>query len=451
MSENENETETAISKISKWADKPSPSDGIRPIIPQSLEETFRYAQVVCKAGLAPSSYNLDPQNKNSEADPQKVVIGIMKGMEVGLPPMSALSNIAIINNRPSIWGDGAIGLIQSQGLLESMEVIRHGEMAPGKEPSIADYPDDYGYTIRMWRKGQSEPYEGTFTVRDAKRAHLWGNKNKKPWIEYPDRMLYNRARSYPIRDGFADVLVGLAIAEEARDIEERTEAPKDTSFLNDDEGEAPAEDETPQIEQQATPEMPDIETPEPVAAEDQAVAERTLEGEAETVPEESGTEAAQEPYQDDTPAEPEPEPDASEAPAQPESEDGTWMVLGVGGEVVAEAGSDSEFVFELTQVIEATEDAEEKHRIFAANQALIDLLPEYLQEQARDVFHVEQPADSNQSVYDDLVSRIENATTVAQVNHRTEMAKDAVQNLPADKRKAFYARVNQRLTELKRG
>ena len=38
---------------------------------------------------------------------------------------------------------------------------------------------------------------GTFTVRDAKRGGMWLNSYKKPWLQYPDRMLYNRASAAP--------------------------------------------------------------------------------------------------------------------------------------------------------------------------------------------------------------------------------------------------------------
>jgi hypothetical protein len=44
------------------------------------------------------------------------------------------------------------------------------------------------------------------------------NSNKKPWIMYPDRMLFNRARAFALRDGFADALMGLGIYEEVRDM-----------------------------------------------------------------------------------------------------------------------------------------------------------------------------------------------------------------------------------------
>jgi hypothetical protein len=43
------------------------------------------------------------------------------------------------------------------------------------------------------------------------------NQYKKPWLMFPKRMLFNRARAFALRDGFADGLQGLSIAEEVLD------------------------------------------------------------------------------------------------------------------------------------------------------------------------------------------------------------------------------------------
>jgi hypothetical protein len=195
--------------------------GIAAIVPKSVEEAFRLAQLVVAAGLAPSSY---------DNNPSKVVIGIMKSMEVGFPPITGLGTIMIVNNRACIWGDGAMALCQAKGKVDQVSVEW-----TGKAPTETGAPsDDWGCIVRIWRKGQSVPYEGKFTVLDAKRAHLWNNPKKQPWVLYPQRMLFNRARAFPLRDGFADCLSGLAIAEEVQDLPEAAPAVTDTSFLADE-------------------------------------------------------------------------------------------------------------------------------------------------------------------------------------------------------------------------
>lgn len=199
------------------------SEAILSIVPKDLDEAYRYAQMIWKSGTAPDSY---------DNDPQKIVIGVLSSMELGVPPMTGLRNIAIINKRPAIWGDLAIALCQSKGVIKSFDSNFTG----------TEGEDDYTANVVIWRKGQDTPYEGHFSVKDAKRANLWMNARKQPWVMYPNRMLFNRARAFALRDGFADCLAGLAIAEEVQDLPAE---PKliEANVLED----APAETETSKV------------------------------------------------------------------------------------------------------------------------------------------------------------------------------------------------------------
>ncbi|MGL5735487.1 MAG: hypothetical protein ACRCYS_11525 [Beijerinckiaceae bacterium] len=201
------------------------------IVPRTMDEAYRYAVAVVNAGLAPDGYKNHWQDK--DANPSKVMLGIAAAMEAGLPPMYGLRQIAIIGGRPTIWGDAAMALVQSKNLLLKQTVR---EVGPGFDKSIAinEWPKDFGIAVSLWRRGQEEPYVGTFTVADATRAKLWLNPKKVPWIEHPIRMLTMRARAFPLRDGFADALAGLAIREEAEDMHEPTKEAVSTAFLDDE-------------------------------------------------------------------------------------------------------------------------------------------------------------------------------------------------------------------------
>jgi len=174
---------------------------VRAIIPQDFDSAYRIAKAVCVAGMAP--FGLDTA--------EKATVAILHGLEVGLSPMIALQSIAVINGRPSLWGDGAMGLVQSSGKLETIKEWIDGE---------GDKRTAY---CRVIRRGDPEPKIGKFSVADAKLAKLWGKTGKTgqptPWVTHPDRMLQMRARAFALRDAFADVLRGLAIAEEMRDVE----------------------------------------------------------------------------------------------------------------------------------------------------------------------------------------------------------------------------------------
>ena len=137
--------------------------------------------------------------------PESVLIAVEMGYEVGLSPMAALQNTAVVNGRPTIYGDAALALVRGSGLLDFYEEKQVG--AKGK--------DDFGYCVTAKRKGDSSSYSETFTVADAKVAGLWGKPG--PWSQYPARMLKFRARGFLLRDAFGDVLKGMRTFEEVRD------------------------------------------------------------------------------------------------------------------------------------------------------------------------------------------------------------------------------------------
>jgi hypothetical protein len=175
--------------------RPNITAGNRPqaIVPQDMDSAYRLAKAICMAGMAP---------KGMET-PEKCMIAIMRGMEVGLTPFMALDKIAIVNGRPTIWGDGAIGLVRGSGLCEFIR-----EKVEGKD-------DTRVAVCEAKRRGEVEPIRRAFSVTDAKKAGLWGKQG--PWQQYPERMLQMRARGFALRDGFADVLGGLYLREEIED------------------------------------------------------------------------------------------------------------------------------------------------------------------------------------------------------------------------------------------
>lgn len=169
----------------------------------SLEALWRFSQYVVESGFAP---------KGMER-PASCLIAIEMGLEVGLRPMQSLQNIAVINGRPSVWGDAAKALVEASGLCKDFAEWFEGD--EGK--------DDFRAICEVKRAGRSRPVRWEFSIADAKRAGLWGKQG--PWTQYPKRMLQMRARGFAIRDGFADVMRGLALVEEVQDYIDVNAAP----------------------------------------------------------------------------------------------------------------------------------------------------------------------------------------------------------------------------------
>jgi len=191
-------------------------DGVMAIMPRSIEEAQRYANGLCLSGVVPDAFR-EGGKRDGRPDPNLVLMGILKSLEIGVPPQTGLSGLLPLNGRFAVWGDLAAALVQRTGQVAKQQTSELGAGAFDPGAAIGDWPDAYGFRFMIWRVGQDDPYVGEFTVRDARRAGLWNNARKQPWIQYPRRMLFNRARAFALRDGFADGLYGLTIAEEVMD------------------------------------------------------------------------------------------------------------------------------------------------------------------------------------------------------------------------------------------
>ncbi len=187
---NETENQLATKKV------PLPV-GNKGIELNSFEALWRFALCIAASPFAPRGLE----------KPEAIVTAIQLGLEIGLSPMSALQNVAVINGRPGIYGDAALALVRASGRCEFYT------------QSLDFEGDERVATVTSKRDDSPEPIVSTFSVRDAKRAGLWGKQG--PWSQYPDRMLLFRARGFNLRDNFGDILKGMHTLEELRDINEK--------------------------------------------------------------------------------------------------------------------------------------------------------------------------------------------------------------------------------------
>ena len=161
---------------------------------QSFDDAFRFAKMVAASDFAP---------KDFKGKAESCLLAIQHGSEVGLSPMQSLQSIAVINGRPTIWGDAALALVQSSPVCEYVREYTEGE------------GDNLTAVCECKRRGYPAPTVSRFSVADAKKAGLWGKAG--PWSSYSSRMMQVRARGFALRNAFADCLRGLVTAEEAQD------------------------------------------------------------------------------------------------------------------------------------------------------------------------------------------------------------------------------------------
>lgn len=157
--------------------------------PQTFEQALTFSNYLADSDLVPKDFKGKPGN---------CLIAVQWGAELGLKPLQALSNIAVINGRAALWGDAVIALVRSSPLCEYVQETDDGHAA----------------TCRVKRRGEAEAVV-TFSMDDARAAGLAGKQG--PWTQYPKRMRQMRARAFALRDVFPDVLRGMPVAEEVLD------------------------------------------------------------------------------------------------------------------------------------------------------------------------------------------------------------------------------------------
>lgn len=184
---------------------------------KSFDEAFKFCQMMSETDLCPDSYKpstflnricgqdqkarLNPENikKAKEMSVNNIFIACSYGGTLGLNPFQSLQGIAMVNGKPSVYGDTLLGLVRP--------------LCDDFQEWFDDQTGTAFCVIR--RRGSQHPVQQKFSYQDAQRAGLTSKKG--PWTQYPERMLQMRARGFAIRDAFPDVLSGIITREEAED------------------------------------------------------------------------------------------------------------------------------------------------------------------------------------------------------------------------------------------
>ena len=161
--------------------------------PQNFEQALTFSEYLAASDLVP---------KNFQGKPGNCLIAMQWGAEVGMKTLQALQSIAVINNKPNIFGDAGKALLLSHGCIideDDTRVIKA-----------------QGYArCKIIRPGRP-PVERTFSLEDAQAAKLLNKQG--PWVEYRERQMAWRAFWFAARDAAADILRGMGGAEEAMDM-----------------------------------------------------------------------------------------------------------------------------------------------------------------------------------------------------------------------------------------
>lgn len=134
---------------------------------QTLPQRWQLAKMLHASGMS------------RQKSPEGVMAVVLKGYELGLPPMAALSNLDFFDGNFVIRAHAQLAIASA----------RYGVTMELLESTTT--------TCRLrLRRPRWEPVEESYTIEEAKVAGLLGKNN---WKNYPKDMLYNRALSRGIK------------------------------------------------------------------------------------------------------------------------------------------------------------------------------------------------------------------------------------------------------------
>lgn len=144
---------------------------------QTLPQRWQLAKILFNSGMS--------RQKSAEG----VMAVVLKGYELGIPPMAALSNVDFFDGNFCIRAHAQLAIASA----------RHGVRCQTLESTATVC------RLRLTRPDW-EPVEESFTIEEARSANLL---NKNNWKTYPKDMLYNRALSRGIKRVCPEVGAGV--------------------------------------------------------------------------------------------------------------------------------------------------------------------------------------------------------------------------------------------------
>ena len=148
-------------------------------------DIIKLANVIAETEFVPEEYR---------DSPPAVAAAILVGRELGIGPMMSLRHVQLVKGVPTL----------------SAEYKRARVLAAGHDFEIEELTTTR-CRVRGRRTGTARWLDCTFTIDDARKAHLI--KDKGAWVTRPRRMLFARAGSELCDFLFADVVNGLPTAE----------------------------------------------------------------------------------------------------------------------------------------------------------------------------------------------------------------------------------------------
>lgn len=206
----------------------------------SIEDRLAYAEIMAQAGdMIPPGLWDPATGRPSKA---KIFLVLETGAMLGLEAAASLQSIDVIDGKATIPPRLMLAFIRAAG--HHVQITKHGSLEDGT----------LGATVWTQRADTGEEISNTFTIADAERAQLVRivrdprtssvqlvateerrDGKVSPWVGYPQGMCVWRAGGMVGREGYEDLLLGIAWSAEELDAKVDSEGVRTVPDFADDE------------------------------------------------------------------------------------------------------------------------------------------------------------------------------------------------------------------------
>lgn len=165
--------------------------------PPTVADAWKMAKMLAQSGLVPTALRDKPSD---------VLVVLMTGRELGLPPMTSLRSLHVIEGRVQMAAEMMVARCKARP-----DICRYFQMIE----STLDHA-----VYETLRAGAPKPTRYEYTIRDAMAAQLLGKSN---WKSSPRAMLRARASSGLARIEYPDLVAGLIIEDEIEEVQMTSE------------------------------------------------------------------------------------------------------------------------------------------------------------------------------------------------------------------------------------
>lgn len=170
----------------------------REIMP--VEKMMEMSTMLANSTIVPDTYRNRPEN---------CFIAIDLASRMGVPVLTLMQNLFVIQGRPSFSGQAVASMIRAYPHFRKVTLEYVGERGTAS----------WGAYVTAERVSDGRLLKGTTVTLGMAKAEGWLDKKGSKWLTMPEQMLAYRAYAFFGRVHVPELMMGLQTAEEVLDIQ----------------------------------------------------------------------------------------------------------------------------------------------------------------------------------------------------------------------------------------